>query len=50
MSVTVSLERTAAMIKAVEERLCQQCRVLSVVEWVGFGRRERVEGSGDGET
>lgn len=32
-----SLERTAALLEAVKDRLCQECRLLEVAEQVTFG-------------
>ncbi len=32
-----SLERTAALLEAVKDRLCQECRLLDVAEQVTFG-------------
>lgn len=33
-----SLERTAAFLEAVKDRLCQECRLLEVEEQVTFGK------------
>ncbi len=33
-----SLERTAALLEAVKDRLCQKCRLLDVAEQVTFGK------------
>ena len=33
-----SLERTAALLEAVKERLCEECRLRDVVERVTFGK------------
>ena len=38
-----SLERTAALLEAVKERLCQECRLRDVVERVTFGKVPEVE-------
>ena len=38
LAVTERLEKTAAIIKAVSEQLCRECRLQDVVESVRFGK------------
>lgn len=36
--LATSLERTAALMEAAKDRLCQQCRLININEHVIFGR------------